>query len=196
MAGRLPVDALVFQAAVIHPRLDAVFLEAFVHQLGPACAHSGQIVAPLAPGLLRVELVGQAIRADLAGRAQDMRVVVSVVAFLTWCVDRHIDRAAFAVCHFLSEVHGQPPTLGRRKFGRQGHLEFAGDARVFPALGGFGCIPKCRTVVRPLWCAIRQNDIGRFDAAFFGVVVDFAGTAIGDFTSSAVSGGGGRASTG
>ena len=123
-------------------------------------------------------------------------MVVAVVALPAGGMDGNIHRAPFPVRHVLGEVQSQPPPLGGGKLGRQSHLEFTRHASILALLGKLGSIPEFGPVGRPLGRTIGQNDVGRFDATLAGVVVNLAGSLVGNLAPSAIGSGSGRTATG
>jgi hypothetical protein len=117
----------------------------------------GEPLAPLLdqllPGLLVVQLAGffaQAIRPKAAGRQQDMRVVVAVVALLAGGVNRHVCGHAVTVHQLAGEVVRQLFPLCGGKLGGQGYFKLAGYRRVFALLGLLGGVPELGAVACPL----------------------------------------------
>ena len=126
---------------MVNGGIDAVFTQPLVRHLRPAGTRSLKVFGSFAPGLLRIQLCAQTIRFHLTGGSQDVSMVVSAVALFAWSVNRHIDRAPFAVGHVLGEVNGQPPPLSRRKLGRQRHLKLTRHASILALLSQFCSIP-------------------------------------------------------
>jgi hypothetical protein len=187
---------LGFKSAVIDAGRVASAGQRGIGHAGPALAHLLQVVFSLSSSLLGVQLCAQPVRPDFSGRAQDVRVVVSVVAFFARRMDGNIHCTAFAACHVLGKVQGQPPSLLWRKFSRQCHFVLAGYASIFALLGQLGSVPQLFSICRPLWRTRWQNNVSGFDTAPARVVVYLAGSVIYDFFTSAICSGGSRSATG
>ena len=104
---------------------NAVFLKAFVLQfcepLPPTVYFAGFLVVQFSG------FFGETCFGKLAGAAQDMGVMVAVVAALAWGMNGNVSRAAVTRYNLLGEIHGQPLPFFWRKFGGQGYLELAGN---------------------------------------------------------------------
>ena len=163
-----------------------------IGQPGPLLPPVGDFGGTCGPIVQLAGLFGEAFGGQFPGAAQDVRVVVFAVAVFAWGVNGNVHGEPVALDQFAGKGMGQLSALVAREFGGQSHLEFTRDGGIFPLLGLLCCVPKFRPVGRPLWRTIRQEQFGRFDTGLSPVVVNLAGSLVGDFHSSTVSGGGGR----
>ena len=158
--SRLPVKTLRFQAAVVDLDQNPCLAQPGVGQACPQGTNCLQVVDSLAPGLLGVQLRTQPIGFDLAGRAQDVGVVVAVVTGFARGVDRDIDGTSFPVGHVAGEVKRELPALRCRQLGRQRDFELTGDASVLAFLSQLGGVPERSPVGGP-----RRGTIGQHKSA-------------------------------
>ena len=119
-------------------------------------------------------------------------MVVAVVAFLAGGMDGDISRAAVALDQLTGEVVRQLFPLCGGKLGRQGDFKLAGYRGVLALLGLLGGVPELGAVACPLGGIVRQDDGGGFNATLAGVVVNLAGSLIGDLHPGTISSSGGR----
>ena len=118
-------------------------------------------------------------------------MVVALVALPVGRVHGQRARCAVAVGQRLGDALGQFPALGRGQLGGQGHQYLTGHAGILANLGGFGPVPQLGGWLRGHPFGRKAGDV--FHASAPPVVVDFAGTLVGDlFAVSIGSGGGGR----
>ena len=137
--------------------LNTGLTQPLIGQTCPQGTHGLQVVDPLAPGFLRIQLGTQAFGLNLAGGAQDVRVVVAVVTGFTGRVDRHIDGAAFAVGYIAGEVEHELSALRCRQLGRQGDFELTRNASVLALLRQLGGVPERGPVSGPQGSTVGQH---------------------------------------
>jgi hypothetical protein len=109
--GWLPVDALHFEAAMVNAHGVASAFKGGIGQPGPLLPPVGDLLGTCGPVVQLAGLFGEAFGGQFPGGAQDVRVVVSGVAFLAGCVNGNVHGEPVALDQFAGEVMGQFPAL-------------------------------------------------------------------------------------
>ena len=160
MHARLAVDPLLFQTAMVDPRLMPVPLQMPVGEVRPLLPPFRKLLRIAFPILGRRETV----RAKRPPRHHQMRVVVPLVALLVRRVNRDIDSKALPHERLARKILHQPFALLRRQFMRQGNFNLARQLRVFPLLRPLRMVPKRVAVMRPFRRVFRREDFRELDA--------------------------------
>ena len=108
--GRLSVDALGLERAVIDAGLMACLGQGRIGQLCPALAPARDLCGAGRPVVQLAGLVAEAARPQAAGGAEDVGMVVALVAFFAWFVNGYVHSASVVldqlcgkcVCQFLA----------------------------------------------------------------------------------------------
>lgn len=179
MCGWFPVDALVFEAAMVDARLEAVLLEGAVLVLGPAFPpvfDQGFLVPVPVLGAKSVALD------DVAHGQQHMGMVVGPVAAFGRGVNGDIGDHAKGDVFGFEVVPQQLDVLLVGQFVREGEFEAAGElglvAAVALVLAVLDLVPEALTIEHPLRGVLRGEYQRIQDAAAPRIVLDVAGALV------------------
>jgi len=164
---RLQRDALRLKAAMVDPRVDVEFGQAFVDVIGPTLAPMlDQFGAVPVPHLLAEPVVVHAAHGE-----HDMRMGLGRPVRAH--VPMHVEVGDHAPINELGlhEIAGQFDALALRHLAGNGEFDLAGKLGVLAHLTRLDIVPQPLAVGQRLGRTLRQHDFRMHDAAFVGEVL-------------------------